>query len=393
MKFPGKKIAYSAIATALALSLTACGSDSDSKKDDPVITPDDNDTVTVTGVTYGGDGATDGETRYLADDATYTNLFAHPVRTQAQIDAATELTGDIDTNTTLSAGTLYYIHGLVTVKNNAVLTIPAGTVLFGKAGDDYLVIAKGSKIMAEGEVSNPIVFTSDTALLDPSDADVGQWGGVTVLGNAPTNQTETTYYEVDETNPDFVFGGTVSADNSGILKNIYIYNSGETMGTDQEINGLSLAGVGSGTTVENIHIENSSDDGIEIWGGTVNVTNATLINCQDDSFDLDFGWSGMATNIVVQQTEAVHAGFEISSGGTSPMTSGTIVNFIINKDVDSDEGGIYIKDDTTAPTFINGYVRTYGTDAALYVKKVMTTTQKADIAFKDVILDATDIEE
>ena len=156
------------------------------------------------------------------------------------------------------------------------------------------------------------------------------------------------------------------------------------MATDQEVNGLSLAGVGSGTTIENIHVENSSDDGIEIWGGTVNVTNATLINCQDDSFDLDYGYVGTATNISVTQTEIAHAGFEISSGGTTPMTSPTIVNFSINKIAGSDEGGIYIKDDSTAPTFVNGHVTTYGTDAAVYTKVTMPADQKAALAFKDV---------
>jgi len=216
-------------------------------------------------------------------------------------------------------------------------------------------------------------------------ADVGQWGGLTILGNAPTNHTNP-FYEVDETNPDFAFGGTVATDNSGTLKNVYVLNSGVTMSTDQEINGLSLAGVGSGTMIENIVVSNSSDDCIEIWGGTVNITNATMVNCQDDSFDLDYGYVGYATNIYVQQTdESSHAGMEISSGGTSPMTSPVIRNFVVNKTVNTDEGGIYIKDDTTAPTFINGLVTTTS-DANINAKKVFTANQKATIAFRDVIL-------
>jgi len=312
-------------------------------------------------------------------------LVAHPTRTQAQISAATVLSGDITSSMTLNKNTLYRVSGTTKVKNNAVITIQPGTVIFGAEGEDVLVFTKGSKIMADATADEPVIFTSETALLNPSSADAGQWGGLTILGQAPTNQADP-HYEIDESDADYAFGGTVTADNSGILRNLYILNSGETIGTDLEINGLSLCGVGSGTVVENIYVENSSDDCIEIWGGTVDVTNATMKNCQDDSFDLDFGWSGTATNIVVQQTETAHAGFEISSGGAAPMTSGKIVNFTINKVDCSDEGGIYIKDDTTAPTFINGYVTSYGSDAALNAKKVMSADQKAAIAFKDVTL-------
>jgi hypothetical protein len=334
---------------------------------------------------YDGLGATSAQTRHEANDAV-VNSIVYPTRTQAQIDAATVLSGDITANTTLVAGTLYKIDGLVKVKNNAVLTIEPGTVIFGDTtGDDYIVVTKGSQIIADGTATSPIVFTSEIALLNPANSDVAQWGGLTVLGDATTNHT-TPFYEVDQTDADFAFGGTTDNDDSGILRNVYVLNSGKVIGTDVEINGLSLAGVGSGTVVENIYVQNSADDCIEIWGGTVNVTNATMVNCQDDGFDLDYGYTGTATNIVVQQTEAFHAGFEISSGGTTPMTSPTIVNFTINKVAGSDEGGIYIKDDSTAPTFINGHVTTVGEDAAIHTKVAFDTTQENTIAFKDVSL-------
>jgi len=297
------------------------------------------------------------------------------------------LVGDITVDTTLDKTKRYLVDGLVTVKNNATLTIPAGTVVYGNTtGDDYIVVAKGSKIVANGTDAEPIYFTSEASLLDPTAGDVGQWGGLTILGDAPTNHTNP-FYEVDETNPDFAFGGTNAADNSGSLTNVHILNSGVTMSTDQEVNGLSLAGVGSGTTVNNIYVGNSSDDGVEIWGGTVNVSNVTMVNCQDDSFDLDYGYIGTATNIFVQQTVASsHAGMEISSGGTAPMTSPTIKNFVVNKFAGTDEGGLYIKDDTTAPTFVNGLVTTVGADANIHTKKVFTAAQKSTIAFRDVLL-------
>jgi len=304
--------------------------------------------------------------------------------------APSELTGDITSDTILRASTQYRIKGLVKVKNGSTLTIEPGTVIYGEAKADFLVITKGSKIMAEGTSANPIIFTSKKALDDSSKADSGQWGGLTLLGEAPTNH-DNPFYEVDESDADFAFGGNQAADNSGILKYVQILNSGAEVATDQEINGLSLAGVGSGTTIDEIVVTNSGDDCVEIWGGTVNVSNISMTNCLDDSFDLDYGYVGTATNITVVQTEAAHAGFEISSGGTSPMTSPTIKNFTITKVAGSDEGGIYIKDDTTAPTFIDGTVTTTSVadaEGAIRAKKVMSANQKSTLAFKNVTLNA-----
>ena len=384
-----KKIALSALVAAM-VAFTGCGG-SDSGSTPPVIENNDDSNNNNNNTNNDNNDNNSGSSSVDQTPNSNVNLagvapIVHPTYTQAQLDGATALTGEITSDMTLDKDTLYVIEGTTKVKNGATINIPAGTVIFGELGTDVLVFTKGTKIIAEGTAEEPVIFTSETALLNPKDADVGQWGGLTILGNAPTNQADP-HYEIDESDPDFAFGGNVSDDNSGILNHVYILNSGETIGTDLEINGLSLCGVGAGTVVENIRIENSSDDGIEIWGGTVNVTNATIINAQDDSFDLDFGWSGTATNIYVKQTETAHAGFEISSGGNSPMTSGKIVNFIIDKVATSDEGGIYIKDDTTAPTFINGFVNTPGSsDGALNVRNAMTADQKAAISFADVTL-------
>lgn len=310
---------------------------------------------------------------------------AYPVYTIDNADTTT-LVGDITVDTTLDKTKQYKVNGLVTVKNNVTLTIPAGTVVYGdNIGDDFIVVAKGSKIIADGTDAEPIYFTSEISLLDPTAGDIGQWGGLTILGDAPTNHAAP-FYEVDELNADFAFGGATIADNSGTLRNVHVLNSGVTMATNQEVNGLSLAGVGSATIVDNIYVGNSSDDCIEIWGGTVNVNNASMVNCQDDSYDLDYGYTGTSTNIFVHQTDAAsHAGFEISSGGVSPMTSPVIKNFVINKFAGTDEGGIYIKDDSTAPTFVNGIVTTVS-DANIHTKIVFDATQKANIAFRDVLL-------
>jgi hypothetical protein len=309
----------------------------------------------------------------------------YPVYTIDNEDTTT-LVGDITADLTLDNTKQYKVNGLVKIKNNATLTVPAGTVIYGDdTGDDFIVVTQGAKIIADGTDAEPIYFTSEASLIDPTAGVVGQWGGLTLLGNAPTNHTAPRY-EVNEADPDFDFGGATASDDSGILRNVHILNSGVTMSTDQEVNGLSLAGVGSGTVVDNIYIGNSSDDGVEIWGGTVDVSNVTLVNCQDDSFDLDYGYIGNATNIYAHQTSAAsHAGFEISSGGFTPMTAPTITNFVISKAAGTDEGGIYIKDDSTAPTFINGIVTTVS-DANIHTKTTFTTTQKDTIAFRDVLL-------
>jgi hypothetical protein len=386
----------SAIAAAV-LGLSGCGGGGGDTAG--TTTPTTPTVPTVTAVYYDGLGAADAEERHVANDALPLPVPAYDL---ASVDTTT-LKGNLTGTVNLVKTTQYKIDGLVTVEGT--LNIQEGTVIFGDTtGDDFIVVKQGGTINAIGTAAEPIIFTSETALMDPSAADVGQWGGLTILGYAPTNHGEANpgdggpRYEVDETNPDFTFGNALentgdAADNSGTLQHVYIMNSGVTMSTDQEVNGLSLAGVGSGTTIEDITIVNSSDDGIEIWGGTVDVTRATMINCQDDSFDLDYGYIGNATDIKVYQTTAAHAGFEISSGGNNPMTAPTITNFVISKVDGSDEGGIYIKDETTAPTFINGEVMTQGsTDAGLNTRKATTSAdgiaQIAAISFTDVLFNS-----
>ncbi|WOE69384.1 hypothetical protein RZR97_09725 [Hydrogenimonas thermophila] len=341
--------------------------------------------VTLSPETFDGDAGEDIKTRWEANDAVDVSTA------EKDVTSAVVLSGDITSDKTLTKDKLWKIDGLVKVRPGATLTIEPGTTIFGdNIGDDYIVVMKGAKIIADGTLDEPIIFTSEAALKDPTSAAPGQWGGLTILGGAPTNHANP-HYEVDETDPDFAFGAANAGegdlnDNSGIIRNVYVLNSGKTIGTDLEINGLSLAGVGAGTVVENVTVKNSSDDCIEIWGGTVNVKNAYLENCQDDSFDLDYGYVGHAKGILVKQVEPAHAGFEISSGGDNPMTKPVIENFVIEKVAYSDEGGIYIKDDTTAPTFINGTVKVDSTDVAIHTKKPATQAQLDTIAFKNVTL-------
>jgi len=203
-----KTIVMSAIAAAM-LGLTGCGGGG-ADTGAGTYTASTTTTATTTTTTvidpalYDGLGAADVSERHIANDAT---PLPFPAYDAANVE---NLFGDITVNTLLTNNKQWKLSGLVTVKNGATLTIEPGTVVFGDSiGDDYLVITKGSKIIADGTPANPIIFTSETALMDPTQADVGQWGGLTVLGAAPTNHADP-FYEVDELNPDFSFGNAVA---------------------------------------------------------------------------------------------------------------------------------------------------------------------------------------
>ncbi len=266
------------------------------------------------------------------------------------------LAGDITSDMTLTSDKAWLLDGLVTVKNGAILTIEAGTTIIGKDGTgdntSYIIVDKGSKIMAEGTVDKPIVFTSEIAY-NGGVAAVGQWGGLTIIGKAGNLQVQA--YEV---NSAFEADRTDLKDSSGILKHVKILNSGITMETDKEINGMSLVGVGSGTVIEDITIIKSDDDCIEIWGGTVNLKNVTLEECTDDYFDIDDGYSGTVTNLTINQTIG-NAAIEMS--GT---TAATFDGFDITQTTSIKEGGIFFKNDNIGGHFKNGVVTDNSSDGA-----------------------------
>jgi hypothetical protein len=191
------------------------------------------------------------------------------------------LAGDITLDMTLTSDKAWVIDGLVVVKSGVTLTIEPGTTIIGREGTgtntSYMIVDKGAKLMAEGTTAAPIVFTSEIAY-DGGTPAWGQWGGLTIIGNAANAQVGP--YEV---NSAFIPGDTDLTDDSGVLSHVQILNSGITMAQDKEINGLSLVGVGSGTTIENIVVNKSDDDCIEIWGGTVNLQNVEVSECTDDS--------------------------------------------------------------------------------------------------------------
>ena len=207
------------------------------------------------------------------------------------------LTGDIKENMTLTKGNVYLIMGTVHVANNAVLTIEPGTVIRG----DYnstgtLTITKGSKIIAEGTETSPIVFTSNKPT---SERKPGDWGGVILMGDAPINRFGGVSASFYEPNPLYnPFGGPNENSDSGILKYVRIEFAGKKIDPKISLNGLTLAAVGSKTKIEYVQISFSSDDSVEAIGGNVDFNNVISYRANDDDFDYSMGVQSTMNNSI-----------------------------------------------------------------------------------------------
>jgi hypothetical protein len=201
--------------------------------------------------------------------------------------APVTVSGTITTNTTWTSNNIYLLDGFVYVDNGAVLTIQPGTIIKGnKANKGTLIIRQGARIEANGTAAQPIVFTSN----EPAGQRArGDWGGVVICGRAPVNQAGT---PTIEGGVQAVYGGTDPNDNSGTLRYVRIEFPGIAFQPNSEINGLTLGGVGAGTTIDYVQVSNSGDDSFEWFGGTVNAKHLVAIAATDDDFDTDFGYQG-----------------------------------------------------------------------------------------------------
>jgi hypothetical protein len=210
---------------------------------------------------------------------------------QAQVVAPSEITS----NTIWTSNNVYELNGYVYVKNGATLTIEPGTLIKGdRANKGTLIITRGSKLMAVGTKTRPIVFTSKE---DPGDRSPGDWGGVVLLGRAPINPPGgETQAEggINNAAGDGLYGGTDSEDNSGHLSFVRIEFPGIPLSQEanSEINGLTMGGVGRGTIIDHIQVSYSGDDSYEWFGGNVNARYLISVRGQDDEFDTDFGFTG-----------------------------------------------------------------------------------------------------
>lgn len=243
------------------------------------------------------------------------------------------LSGTIDENLTLAKDT-YTLKGYVYVNNGATLTIAPGTIIKSDISQKgALIVERGSKLIADGTNAEPIVFTSGK----PSgERAPGDWGGIILLGKAPTNRP-TSPAPIIEGGVNRPYGGTEPTDNSGTLRFVRIEFSGIAAEPGSEINGLTLGGVGSGTVLENIQVSFGADDAYEFFGGTVNAKNLVAYGTYDDDFDFDFGYTGkiqFAVSLRDKPSDTDQAnGIECDNDGTgstaAPFTNPQLSNLTL----------------------------------------------------------------
>ena len=249
------------------------------------------------------------------------------------------------------AGVIYSLPGRVDVGNDlgatstnteVTLTIDPGVTIFGATGVSFLVVNRGNKIDAVGTPTQPIVFTGRGNVVGSADDNTSSlWGGVVLLGRAPitdcdapeaTPGTAACRRDTEGTSNAF-YGGAQPADNSGRMSYVQIRYSGFNLTTASELQGLTPSGVGSATTIENIQVHNSSDDGIEVFGGRVNMRNLAITGAEDDSLDTDVGYKGNIQYLLAVQRADGRVGdsiMEIDSNGnedTTPRQNVAISNF------------------------------------------------------------------
>ncbi len=258
------------------------------------------------------------------------------------------LAGVITSNVTLSASITYNLTSSLVVKDGGTLNIPEGTTIKATGGTAaYIAVAQGGKIYVNGTSTNPVIMTSGADSPAPAD-----WGGLVVCGKAPTNVGSVATSEVAE----LTYGGTVSNDNSGSIKYLRLEYTGANFTPDKEFNGLSLFGVGSGTTIEYVQSYEGSDDGIEFFGGTVNGKYLISTNSQDDGIDFADGWAGTGEYWYI--SGAAKAGIEGSNNGdngdATPVTNATLKNITVVGPVT--EGALYFKEGGGMFTVDNFYV-------------------------------------
>ena len=262
---------------------------------------------------------------YLSCMLLISNLYAKTSNCDA-IVIDQRLPNVISIDMTLSSSIVYGIDRRVLVTNGATLTIEPGTTLAGCSLYSFLVIANDAKIMAKGTKSKPITFTSQLELhgFSQSESAPGEWGGLVIAGKAYTHY-KNNKYEADES---IAFGSDThehDTDNSGVLEYVVIKHTGFEVKKDKELNGLSLAGIGSGTTIKNIAIIGGGDDGLEIWGGTVNVDGLYIYNASDDSLDVDLGYRGEVKNVLIIQKDVASK----NNHDSSAMEFGNDENLIV----------------------------------------------------------------
>ncbi|MCW3082054.1 hypothetical protein [Segetibacter sp.] len=256
------------------------------------------------------------------------------------------LEGRVTASRTLKAQYTYKLRGLVYVTNGAVLTIEPGTKIVGETGKNGgLIVTRSSKIIADGTADKPIIFTSEAATPQR-----GDWAGLVILGNAPTNASFNGVQGVGEieggiNNSDGLglYGTPTTqqqnpADNSGILRYVRIEYAGYAFLPDKEINGLTLGGVGNQTVVDYVQVSYANDDSFEWFGGTVNCKHLISFRTLDDDFDTDNGFAGKVQFGIalrdpaiadISKSEAFESDNDANGSALLPQTAAVFSNMTV----------------------------------------------------------------
>ena len=317
----------------------------------------------------------------------------------------TTVSSDITTNTTWTTGSIVLLENKVFVKSNAVLTIQPGVIIRGdKTTQGSLIITRGSKIVAQGTSSNPIIFTSSEAVGARAE---GDWGGIIILGSALNNQAGgIANIEGLAVSSETEYGGTNDQDSSGVFSYVRIEFPGIPFISNKEINGLTLGSVGSKTKIDHVQVSLSGDDGFEWFGGTADAKYLISFRNLDDDFDVDFGFRGRVQfGLIIKDADLSDAagdsnGFETDNDATGtanlprtqavfsnitnvgPLRNGTVTlptgeKFerafyirrnsalsIFNSIATSWEKGLYIKDAGTVDNFTSN-------DSAVFANNII----------------------
>jgi hypothetical protein len=324
------------------------------------------------------------------------------------------VTSNITTNTTWDAKKVWILGGRITVTSGATLTIEPGTIIKGEAGAGAsataLIVARGGKLNAAGTATKPIIFTAVADKLSIADVAAGKfaspnlppsvnglWGGLIILGKAKisasvkettTQKTEVQIEGIPTSDPNGLYGGDDDADNSGVYKYISVRHGGTEIGAGNEINGITLGGVGSGTVFENIEVVGNQDDGIEWFGGTVNGKNIVVWNAGDDGLDTDQAFRGTITNFAI--ISAAGSSFELDGPeGTYglDLSGHTFDKGFVN--VSGSAGNFIDNDDDVAVTLKNIYATGFSATAFTQnITEVFTSPYKtkAGITFENIVM-------
>ena len=272
-------------------------------------------------------------TIFGATSCVKVNFEEEQVNTPAPEPTSNIIQGTISSSRFYAKGT-WILKGYVYVTDGATITFEAGCIVKSDITEKgALIIERGAKLIASGTAANPIVFTSGKAVGSRAP---GDWGGIILLGKAPTNRPLDPAPTI-EGGVGRQYGGTDPLDESGILRYVRIEYAGIAAEPGSEINGLTCGGVGSGTIIENVQVSFGNDDAFEFFGGTVNAKNLVAFATADDDFDFDFGYSGkIQFGVSCRKPDFVDAGdagnaIECDNDGTgtsaTPKTKPQLSNF------------------------------------------------------------------